>query len=516
MAIPITVDALIDGAVVEQARIEYKESWNPEAIVHTLCAFANDIDNWGGGYIVVGVEEEGGRPKKPVKGVSPDSLDAIQKNLLRLCHSIRPLYLPACEPVRYEGKDLLLIWAPGGYERPYRAPVSLGKGSADAACYVRRFSNTVKASDADLRELASIGGNIPFDDRVNHRSKMSDLRFGRMADYLNKIGSSLRYEGMSPDEIAVDIKVADGPREDVRPLNVGLMFFSDDPADFFREALIEVVDIPDPTGKGMVERTFRGPLDQQLSDALRYLQNNVIAEVVVKRPDEAEASRVYNYPYAAVEEALCNAVYHRSYQIPEPITVRVEADRLSITSFPGPDRSITDDNLAHCRLVARRYRNRRIGDFLKELKLAEGRNTGVPTMLAALEANGSPKPVFETDAERSFFCVTFGLSPEFAAATTLNATEAPEGESLKEGKSSGSRKRRTREELRSAVTAELVERERSMSEIARVLGYTKANDTLRSVIEELVDEGVLERDDASSTSPNAKIRLSGSKQSVSG
>lgn len=161
MAIPITVDTLIDGSVVEQARIEYKESWNPEAIVHTLCAFANDIDNWGGGYIVVGLEEEDGRPKKPVKGVPPESLDAIQKNLLRLCHAIRPLYLPACEPVRYEGKNLLLIWAPGGYERPYRAPVSLGKGSADAACYVRRFSNTVKASDADVRELA-VNVNVLF------------------------------------------------------------------------------------------------------------------------------------------------------------------------------------------------------------------------------------------------------------------------------------------------------------------------------------------------------------------
>ena len=125
MAIPITVDAIIDGAVAEQARIEYKESWNPEAIVHTLCAFANDIDNWGGGYIVVGVEEEDGRPKKPVKGVPSDSLDSIQKSLLRLCHSTRPLYLPACEPVRYDDKNLLLIWAPGGYERPYRAPVSV-------------------------------------------------------------------------------------------------------------------------------------------------------------------------------------------------------------------------------------------------------------------------------------------------------------------------------------------------------------------------------------------------------
>lgn len=42
------------------------------------------------------------------------------------------------------------------------------------------------------------------------------------------------------------------------------------------------------------------------------------------------------------------------------------------------------------KIVARRYRNRRIGDFLKELDLTEGRCTGIPKMRAAMEKNGSP------------------------------------------------------------------------------------------------------------------------------
>ena len=63
MNIPISIKKLLDDSVVEQARIEYKENWNPESILHTLCAFANDIDNWSGGYIVVGVGEENGLPK---------------------------------------------------------------------------------------------------------------------------------------------------------------------------------------------------------------------------------------------------------------------------------------------------------------------------------------------------------------------------------------------------------------------------------------------------------------------
>jgi ATP-dependent DNA helicase RecG len=58
--------------------------------------------------------------------------------------------------------------------------------------------------------------------------------------------------------------------------------------------------------------------------------------------------------------------------------VTVTPDKLEILSFPGPDRSISDENIKALHMVATRYRNRRIGEFLKELRLVEGRNTGVP------------------------------------------------------------------------------------------------------------------------------------------
>lgn len=51
---------------------------------------------------------------------------------------------------------------------------------------------------------------------------------------------------------------------------------------------------------------------------------------------------------------------------------------------------------------SRRYRNRRLGDFLKELDLTEGRSTGIPTIQSALKENGSPKAQFLTDDLRSF------------------------------------------------------------------------------------------------------------------
>lgn len=155
------------------------------------------------------------------------------------------------------------------------------------------------------------------------------------------------------------------------------MFFSMEPDKFFPYTQIDVVQFPSGlSGNDIIEKTFKGPIHQQLRDALQYIRNTVIMEEVVKYPDRAEADRFFNYPYAAVEEALSNAVYHRAYGEREPIEVRIESDRIEIVSFPGPDRSVTQEGLKNYRVSNRRYRNRRIGDFLKELHLTEGRNTG--------------------------------------------------------------------------------------------------------------------------------------------
>ena len=53
--IPLKIETLLEGRVVEHDRVEYKTGWNPNDIIHSICAFANDYDNSNGGYIVIGV-----------------------------------------------------------------------------------------------------------------------------------------------------------------------------------------------------------------------------------------------------------------------------------------------------------------------------------------------------------------------------------------------------------------------------------------------------------------------------
>lgn len=93
--------------------------------------------------------------------------------------------------------------------------------------------------------------------------------------------------------------------------------------------------------------------------------------------------------------------------------MRVTRDMIEIISHPGPDRSVTIEGLKTFKVYSRRYRNRRIGEFLKDLHLTEGRNTGFKKILDALKVNGSPLPEFETDEAHDYFVSRFFVREGF-------------------------------------------------------------------------------------------------------
>ena len=414
--LPINIDDLLRQRTVERDRIEYKAGWNPDPTIRTLCAFANDFENLGGGYVIIGQDcDKNGMPIFPPVGVPDNQLDKIQRELLQYCHLIRPAYFPVLSIEKCEGKTLIVLWAPGGQNRPYNAPKEVTAKHRSYHYYIHRYSNTVEAKGDDQRELLSLTATIPFDDRMCQKASMEDLRLPLIQAYLKEVGSALHREATKLPLVALgrQMNIVDGADEFVKPRNVGILFFNESPEQFIPGTQIDIVIFPKgPAGEELIEKTLRGPIHEQVRDALRYIQNNVIREKVVKHADRAEATRFFNYPLAAIEEALVNAVYHRSYEQREPVEVRINPEEIEIVSYPGPDASIRVEALRGDKIVARRYRNRRIGEFLKELDLTEGRCTGIPIIRAAMARNGSPPPKFSTDKGRTYFLAELPVHPE--------------------------------------------------------------------------------------------------------
>ena len=390
MAILVGIESLLSGRTVEWARIEYKATWDSATSLKNICAFANDIDNWGTGYLVIGVEEESGRPVLPVRGIPEDDVDDVMKDLLNKCKLITPEYLPVVAPVTYGDKTLIVAQCSDGSWRPYSCPARFTheKGkvvpSGECAYFIRKMSSTVQAQGQGLQDLFALASRIPFDDRTNHEASMSDLNITLIRAYLAEAGSALA--------------------------------------------------------------------------------------------DEADA-----LPF----EELCRNMGICTIT-PEYVKPRKDGDTLEIVSFPGPDRSVTLEGLRTFRVTNRHYRNRRIGEFLKEIHLTEGRNTGFRKILRALEHNGSPLPEFETDEERGFFITRLHRHPAFAEAADRETT----GKSGDNGR------------ISDKISDKVAEHRQRVMELLSIRGHAKTNEIAeelgikppctRQLLAQMVADGIIE------------------------
>ena len=417
MALPINIEELIHGRTVEWERLEFKQGWNPEDVMHSMCAFANDLHNWGGGYIIVGIEENNGQPVLPPAGIQPNQLDNIQGEIIGLANKILPNYFPITQPYIIQDKHILVLWCPAGDNRPYTALTTLGR-AGQRQPFVRVGSRSIIARGVNLTKLQELAARIPFDDRVNNQATLDNLDLGLIREYLQEIKSGLSEESatMPFADLCRTMHIAKGPNEDIHPINAGLLFFSKEPHQFFDRAWIELVIHKNNSGRDFEEKYYKGPLHKQLREALYFIKNNIISEQVIKHADKAESERFFNFPFEAIEEALSNAIYHKSYEYASPIEIQVFPNRITILSHPGPVPPVNANVLATQRhIIAREYRNRRIGDFLKELHLTEARGTGFPTIYNSMAENGSPEPAFKTD-DNSYVLVTIPIHNSFKSS----------------------------------------------------------------------------------------------------
>lgn len=492
--IPLKIETLLTGKVVEQNRVEYKSGWNPGETIRTICAFANDYPNVNGGYIVIGVAEKDGMPILPPVGVPKDQLDSIQKQIFEYCNRIEPRYIPAIEVVDYPDEDTHLIYlkcSPGD-SGPYQAPVDVySKAKADRAMqyWIRPVSLTVAARKDEIAELYEKFNSIPFDDRVNRKADLSCIRRGYLEDFLRISDSSLavNINQMSLEDILTSLEVANETDTGIELRNIAVLMFSEHPEKYIPGATIELVWFHTEEAEGsdeFTEKLFTGPIWKQVQDVLDYINTNIITEKVVKITGKAEAERFFNYPYNALEEVLVNAVFHKSYRDDVPVNVRIYTDRIEVINYPGPDRWIDMDKFAAGKIRSRKYRNRRIGEMFKEIDLSEKQGTGITKILRTLKANGSPVPEFDTVEDRVYLSTVIRMHEGF---------EVPQNEAINDVINEAINEALTENE-RLVLKLIKEDQEISIPRIAKNANLSKA--TIDRVVKTLKEKGVITREGA--------------------
>ena len=320
MALAINIDYLLNKQKIESNRIEFKKGWNPASIYHSICAFANDFDDIGGGYVIVGVETNPitGIALRPVEGVPVEKIDGILQEMVGYNNKISPYYLPRTSVEEVDGKQVIVIWCPAGSYRPYFVSINVTSKNAKDTFYIRSGTSSIEAKGETLVELQELAHRIPFDERGNRDIQLNDISLLLLRDYLVKVGSKLADDvGRIPLETILDqMELYTGPKENRLLRNVTAMMFCENPCKFFPYTQIDIVTFPngkmnDPDN--FTEVTFKGSVTQMLKQAMDYLKSNVLKEYVRKISGKQESERFWNYPYDAIEEAVVNSVYHRDF-----------------------------------------------------------------------------------------------------------------------------------------------------------------------------------------------------------
>lgn len=160
-------------------------------------------------------------------------------------------------------------------------------------------------------------------------------------------------------------------------------------------------------------------------------------------------------------------------------------------NFPGIDRSISEKTIAEGkRFVSRYYRNRRLGEFLKELDLSEGHSSGIPTIQEELEKNGSPRAEFFTDEDRRAMRIRIPVHPAFLENNQIENDNLLQNKTSFETSLKQVLKPKDFEKLVDVIRVLEVKRDISVQEVMEIT--QKSRTTAWRYMKTLVELGVVE------------------------
>ena len=402
-----SLEAILNGAKpgdLEDDTLDFKRSGGEDQY-RRLARAAACFANASGGVIVVGVHD------KRVAGAAlvgtaldPDQVKAQIYTLTQ------PSLLVSCEEFRCEGARLLIINVVEGVETYSDDQGATRRRVGDQCLHMsaqdqllaherRGYSDdTAAATDLDVgavRPKALAAARQALSDR---RDRTSELASVSAPDLLRALGV------MSPDG---------------RLLRAGeILFCAPEPG----STVLLYQHRPTPGGEATsVER---------MEEPLILVYERAVEQVWARRhttPVNLRGGRqieVADFPQAAVREAIANALLHRTYRLPEPVSVEHSTSSLVVES-PGPLVAGVDESnvLTH----PSKPRNRCLFEAARLLSIAEETGRGVDRMYREMILAGHEPPVISQrpDATRVAFA---GGRPTRQVVTFLRSL--PEAEQV--------------------------------------------------------------------------------------
>lgn len=394
----------------ESEQTEWKENVaDIDDVVETLCAFANDLANMGGGYVVCGAREEKdefGFPRVHPVGLTAERLREIEGKVLTRCRErVAPAIAPRVEEVPVvdfaERRILVFIQPATGRAHSFR------RGDHGAKHFVRVGRSTIEARNGVLRDLLVRKGELEaWDRRPCFQATVGDINLLVLHEALQRMklldsGQSVESYLSATEQLHALIPtlcVREPLGGELRPRNFTVLLFGRQPQRFIPGAFAYFSRYPgrDRATDFAERHEIVGSLFEQALELQRLLGQEA-SELFDKT--NLQSPNTYRYPLRALQEALGNTLAHRDYGSDDPTRITSFSDRVEFLSPGALPTGLTIERIRRGK-VPPKWRNQTLAWIFIRLGLAQGEGQGLSTIRRELKAHGCPPPRYEADEAR--------------------------------------------------------------------------------------------------------------------
>jgi predicted HTH transcriptional regulator len=398
----------------ESEQVEWKKNGDDKdiarGIVRTLSAFANDISNLGGGYVVCGaneIKDSYGFASVEYTGLSANKLALIKGKILSMCNdyvspSIQPIVEEINHPTDDDKRILVFIMPASPKAHAYR-------DDEKTSYWIRNAKSTIEARNGLFQKLMIKKHEIEyFDRRINTVADETDIDLLIIRNYMaemNLSGNKPLQDYISDREqltALVPPLCAKLPLDStLRPLNFALLMFGKNPQRFFPHAYTIVSIYNGKERDDVIAERYEltGSIIEQAQQAIKLLNNQIYVafDKNDKHPNQVK------YPIRALQEAVINAIVHRDYEIPQPIRITVFSDRIELRSPGGLHWSVSQEEFLAGKSSSI-WRNQSFAHLFYKLQLAQNEGQGILTIMRTMKLEGCPAPIFKI-GEDSITCI---------------------------------------------------------------------------------------------------------------
>jgi ATP-dependent DNA helicase RecG len=297
----------------EHSSLEFKSSWNIEAILKTVCAFLNTE----GGWIIVGHNE---KELIGLPDITVEKVNHLKQNALATIFP-QPLIYVQLETVNE--KSLVLLNVLKGSRQPY---------SYLKKYFIRKGSQTLEASPDDVSLILRSSNQYTssWEKLTTVDATYKDLNESEIFNTIKEANNLGKTKSLpeSPKDFLSYFQLIDY----TSIKNGSVILYGNEPTKYFTHCCIRITNMPEgATGDKFSDiEIIEDNLFVSFSKVMSYFKkyNPIVSEF---HQDSTLRTDRKKYPFAAIDEAIVNAIVHRDYgDMSGEITINIHKDKIEI------------------------------------------------------------------------------------------------------------------------------------------------------------------------------------------